>query len=198
LERLQIAEFIYETRALLDAEYTFKHALTHDVAYASVPPDRRRALHARIVAALETIHRDRVGEQIERLAHHALQGGLGEAAVPYLRQAGFKAAARSAYANARTWFEQALSVIETLPESPSTLERGLDIRLDLRPVLVAVRDVRTSLQRMREAEGLAERLDDDRRRGQVYAGLRRHDERVLAPRPAGRGACHRCPSAGYR
>jgi len=169
--RLQMAEFLYETRVLADAEYTFKHALTHEVAYETVPPIRRRVLHARIVAALETIHRDRLGEQIERLAHHALRGELREAAVHYLRQAGLKAAARSAYANARAWFEQALSVLEASPESASTLERGLDIRLDLRPVLVALREIRTSLHRMREAEDLAERLDDDRRRAQVYAGM---------------------------
>ena len=171
LERLQNAAFLYEARVSADAGYTFKHALTHEVAYGSVPPERRRALHARIVAALETKHRDRLGEPIERLAHHALRGELWERAVHYLRQAGLKAAARSAYSDARAWLEQALSVLETLPASPSTLERGVDIRLELRPVLIGVREIRTSLERMREAEALAERLDDDRRRGQVYVGM---------------------------
>lgn len=33
---LQLAEFIYEQPAAGDVEYTFKHALTHDVAYNSV------------------------------------------------------------------------------------------------------------------------------------------------------------------
>jgi hypothetical protein len=31
--------------------------------------DRRRALHARIVEALETLYADRLTEQVERLAH---------------------------------------------------------------------------------------------------------------------------------
>ena len=85
--------------------------------------------------AIETLHRDRLGEHIERLAHHALRGELREKAVDYLRQAGVKAAARSALPDARVWFEQALGVLEALPESPSTLEQGFEIRLELRPVL---------------------------------------------------------------
>ena len=113
--------------------------------------------------------RDRLGEQIEQLAHHALRGELREKAVLYLRQAGTKAAARSALQDARAWFEQALGVLETLPESPSTLEQAFEIRLELRPVLIQLGEVRRVLERLREAEALAERLNDDRRRGQVCA-----------------------------
>ena len=119
--------------------------------------------------AIETLHRDRLGEQIERLAHHALRGEVREKAVPYLRQAGLKAAARSALQDARGWFEQALGVLEALPESPSTLEQGFEIRLELRPVLALLGEVRRALERLREAEALAERLNDDRRRGRVCA-----------------------------
>ena len=53
LARLQSAEFLYETRAASELEYTFKHALTHEVAYASLLPVQRRVLHARIVDVLE-------------------------------------------------------------------------------------------------------------------------------------------------
>ena len=54
LNQLQAAEFLYETRLFPDLEYTFKHALTHEVAYGSLLQERRRALHARIVDAMET------------------------------------------------------------------------------------------------------------------------------------------------
>src|SRR5262249_11492362 len=47
LARLQAAEFLYETSLFPDSEYTFKHALTHEVAYGSLLQERRRALHAR-------------------------------------------------------------------------------------------------------------------------------------------------------
>src|SRR5207248_1251610 len=53
LAHLQAAEFLYETRLFPELAYTFKHALTHDVAYNSLLQERRRALHAHIVEALE-------------------------------------------------------------------------------------------------------------------------------------------------
>src|SRR5262249_58872440 len=80
LGHLQAAEFLYEVNLFPDLEYTFKHALTHDVAYGGLLHERRRTLHARIVAAIEALHHDRLGEQIERLAHHALRGELREKA----------------------------------------------------------------------------------------------------------------------
>ena len=54
LGHLQTAEFLYETGRLPASAYTFKHALTHEVAYGSLLQDRRRALHSRIVEVLET------------------------------------------------------------------------------------------------------------------------------------------------
>jgi len=169
LESLQSAEFLHESGLYPDLEYTFKHALTHEVTYGSFLHDRRRELHARIVEAIETLQPDRLGEDIERLAHHAVRGELREKAVHYLRQAGEKAAARSALPDALGRFEQALSVLEALPERPSTLEQAFEIRLELRAVLFQLGEVRLARERLREAEALAERLNDDRRRGRVAA-----------------------------
>ena len=72
-------------------EYTFKHALTHEVAYGSLLLERRRVLHARIVEALEALAPERVAEQVERLAHHALRGEVWDKAVTYCQQAGDRA-----------------------------------------------------------------------------------------------------------
>jgi class 3 adenylate cyclase/tetratricopeptide (TPR) repeat protein len=171
LMRLQAAEFLYETRLFPGLEYTFKHALTHEVTYGSLLYDRRRALHARIVEAIERCYPDRLSEQAERLAYHALKGELKERAVPYLRQAGLKATARSALHEARAWFEQALGVLEALPESRSTLEQTCDVRFELRPVLIQLSEFRQQLERLREVEAIAERLNDDRRLGRVYAHM---------------------------
>jgi class 3 adenylate cyclase len=46
LTHLQAAEFLYETRLFPEHAYTFKHALTHEVAYRSLLQERRRTLHA--------------------------------------------------------------------------------------------------------------------------------------------------------
>jgi tetratricopeptide (TPR) repeat protein len=170
LDHLQAAEFVHETGLFPDLKYAFKHALTHEVAYSGLLQERRRELHARVVAAIETLHRDRLGEQVERLAYHAVRGELREQAVPYLRQAGRKAAAHS-FPDARAWFEQALEVIASLPESPSSLEQAFEIRLELRPVLAWLGEIRRTLECLREAETLAKRLNDERRRGRVCAAM---------------------------
>jgi tetratricopeptide (TPR) repeat protein len=169
LDHLQAAEFLYETGLFPDLEYSFKHALTHDVTYGGLLKERRRELHARIVETIETLYRDRLGGEIERLAHHAVRGEVLEKAVDYLRQAGLKAAERSALRDARAWFEQALGVLQILPESHSTLEQGFEVRLELRPVLNMLGEVPRTL--LREAEILADRLNDDRRRGQVCSAM---------------------------
>ena len=91
LSQLAAGEFLYEIRLFPTSEYTFKHALTHEVAYGSLLQERRRMLHARIVEALEALEAERLTEHAERLAHHALRGDVWHKAVTYARQAGAKA-----------------------------------------------------------------------------------------------------------
>src|SRR5262249_6689682 len=169
LENLHAAELLYETGLFPDVEYSFKHALTHEVTYGSLLQERRRELHARIVDAIEMRYQDRLGGEIERLAHHARRGDLREKAADYLRQAGRRAAQRSALRDARDWFEQALDVLVALPESRTVLEQAFDVRLELRPVLAQLGEIRLALDRLGEAEALAGRLSDERRQGQVSA-----------------------------
>jgi class 3 adenylate cyclase/tetratricopeptide (TPR) repeat protein len=169
LARLQAAEFLYEARLFPELEYTFKHALTHEVAYGSLLQERRKVLHARIVGAIERSYPDRLSEHVERLAHHAVRGELPDKAVHYLLEAGVRAVARSALEDARAWFEQALGVLETQPQSQTTMELAFGTRLKLRSVLAQLGEMRLTLERLREAEALAERLSDDLRRGQVCA-----------------------------
>src|SRR5256886_8273931 len=97
LAHLQAAEFLYETSLFPARAYTFKHALTHEVAYGSLLHERRRVLHARIVEALEAQAGDRLDDQVERLAQHALRGEVWEKAPAYGRPAGGKAQTRAAY-----------------------------------------------------------------------------------------------------
>jgi tetratricopeptide (TPR) repeat protein len=171
LGHLQAAEFLYETRLFPDLEYTFKHALTHEVAYGSILQERRRTLHARIVEAIERLYPDRLIEQVELLAHHALQGELCEKAVTYLRQAGAKAADRSAHPEAVSYFERVLQALKHLPQNRQTIEQAIDIRIEMRSSLLPLGEQAKILARMREAEALAESLDDQRRLGQVSAYL---------------------------
>ncbi len=169
LAHLQAAEFLYEASLFPELEYTFRHALTHEVAYGSLLQERRRALHARIVEAIEQLYPERLTEQVERLANHAFLAEQWEKALGYLRQAGAKAAARSAHREAVVYFEQALGALLRLPESRDTLQQAIDVRLDLRTSLVPLGEPERTARYLREAEGLARLLDDRRRLGWVSA-----------------------------
>jgi predicted ATPase len=131
LEGCQAAEFLYEMRCFPVREYTFKHALTHEVAYRSLHQERRRTLHARIVEALEALYADRLDEQVERLAHHALRGEVWNKAVTYFRQAGVKAYDRAAFHEAVAAFEQALQALARLAVGDDTNVPAIDLRLAL-------------------------------------------------------------------
>ena len=174
LTHLQAAEFLYETRLFPEIEYTFKHALTQQVAYETLLQERRRALHARIVEALEALAGERGAEQVERLAHHALRGEVWDKALAYCRQAGEKALARSAYREAVGYFEQALSALSHLPETRDSREQAIDLRLALRTALLPSGDFGRVLATLHEAETLATALDDPRRLGQVSVFLAVH------------------------
>jgi DNA-binding NtrC family response regulator/tetratricopeptide (TPR) repeat protein len=169
LARLQAEQFLYEYSVDPEPEYAFKHALTHDVAYTSLPPERRRATHARVLAALEALYVDRLPELIERLAHHALRGEIWEKAMAYGRQAGAKAIARSAYQEAVAYFEQALDALQHFPQQHETVEHAIDLRFELRTALQALGMFERLHDHLRVADTLAQSLDDPGRQGWVAA-----------------------------
>lgn len=171
LEQLIANQLIFRRGTPPDATYTFKHALVQDAAYESLLRARRRAIHASISARLEEDHKANLNEVVELLAHHAQRGELWDKAVTYLRQAGAKAYARSALRESRACYEQALGVLESLPENESTLEQAFEVRLELRTVLTPLGELQRALERLREADVLAEKLNDDHRRGRVSAAL---------------------------
>jgi tetratricopeptide (TPR) repeat protein len=174
LAHLQSAEFLYETRLFPAHAYTFKHALTHEVAYGSLLQERRRALHGRIIDALEALGGDQVAEQVERMAHHALRGEVWEKALVCCRQAGDKALARSAHREAVGYFEQALLALSHLPEQRDTREQAIDLRLALRSALFPSGELGHILAALQEAEALAAALDDHRRLARVCLYLSFH------------------------
>jgi class 3 adenylate cyclase/tetratricopeptide (TPR) repeat protein len=173
LAHLQAAEFLYETSLFPDLEYTFKHALTHEVAYSGVLLERRRALHATILETLERLHADRLGEHAEVLAHHAVRAAIPDKAVRYLREAGAKATARAANQEAVDFLERALALLAELPETRETLSDTLDVRIALGTPLIAVHGPTSPLVEASylAALELVERLDDAARRFLVLWGL---------------------------
>jgi DNA-binding NtrC family response regulator/tetratricopeptide (TPR) repeat protein len=169
LLRLQSAEFLFETSADPELEYSFKHALTHEVAYRSLLPEQRRVLHGRIVDVIERLQPDSPGESTARLAHHAFRGEEWEKAVNYLRQAGAHAASGSAHREAVAYLEHALEALEHLPSSRDTLERAIDLRLHLRTSLSPLGEFGRIFDYLRQAGDLANAVGDRGRLGRVLA-----------------------------
>jgi class 3 adenylate cyclase/tetratricopeptide (TPR) repeat protein len=188
LVHLQAAEFLYESRLFPDLEYTFKHALTHEVAYGGLLHDRRRRLHGAVVDTIESRYADRLGEQTERLAHHAVRAEAWNKAVTYLWQAGRSARARSAYRQAVGFLEQAWTILGRLPESRENTALRIDLLCrDLSDPLNVLTQYGLLVQYLHDAEVLAERADDRARLAEVLARtvlpLRltgRHDQAVKA------------------
>jgi tetratricopeptide (TPR) repeat protein len=174
LTHLQATGFLYETSLFPERVYTFKHALTHEVAYGSLLHERRRVLHSRIVDVLESFGGDQLTEQVERLAYHALQGEVWDKALIYYRQAADKAMAQSAYREAATRFEQSLVALRHLPENRSSMEQAIDVRFALRSALVPLGEYGRSLDELRAAEALAETLADQRQLGRVASYMLQH------------------------
>ncbi|MGH7345362.1 MAG: AAA family ATPase, partial [Candidatus Rokuibacteriota bacterium] len=171
LAHLQAAELLYEASLFPDPEYSFRHALTHEVTYGTLLQPQRRELHAGVVAALERLHGGRLAEHVERLAHHAHRGEVWEKATAYFRQAGVRAALRSGYREALTAFEASLAALAHLPESRDTKIQAVDIRLDSRAALAPLGQYGRILDSMREAEALAREVGDRRRLGLVLSDL---------------------------
>jgi tetratricopeptide (TPR) repeat protein len=169
LIHLHEAEFIYESRFFPDLEYTFKHALTHEVSYGSLLQERRKSLHARIVCTIEQLYADRLSEQVERLGQHALRGVLWEKAARYCRQAGIRALDRSASRESLTHFEQAQAALRELPESRQRTEQLIDVCFDQRNALVALGEFVRLGQIVDEGRELADSIGDQQRVGWALA-----------------------------
>jgi class 3 adenylate cyclase/tetratricopeptide (TPR) repeat protein len=137
LHDLQLAEFIYEQPAVGGVEYTFKHALTQEVAYGSMLQERRRALHEHVAAAIEEISGPRLEDRYSELARHYRQSGNVAKAIEYLRLSGEQAIQRSASPEAIVNLTAAVALIQTLPASVGRDHKELDIQTALGSALTA-------------------------------------------------------------
>jgi tetratricopeptide (TPR) repeat protein len=152
LEELQLAEFIYEQPSAGDVEYTFKHALTHEVAYNSVLTERRKAIHERIGQAIERTSAAQLDDHLAELAHHYRRSGNAAKAIDYIVLAAEQATSRGAHAEARAGLTTGLELLSALPAGAERARREAAIQLALATTLgsPAAQGVEGALQRARE------------------------------------------------
>jgi class 3 adenylate cyclase/tetratricopeptide (TPR) repeat protein len=108
LRELTRREFLYERAGGDEPTFVFKHALTQDVALASILAPRRRELHARAADALTALYPDRLAELAPMLAHHFFHAEAWAAACEHAARAAESAQAAFANREALERYDQAL------------------------------------------------------------------------------------------
>ena len=154
-----------------DATYAFKHALVQDAAYVTMLKSRRRQLHASIAKVLVEQFPMMAENQPEIVARHFTEAGSLSEAIEYWVKAGRLSRARWANREAVKFFQKALHILKTLPQSRETLERAIDLRIDLRASFAPLGEFDRIFTCLREAEGLARTLGDQRRLGRVFVSM---------------------------
>jgi predicted ATPase len=185
LSRLVAAELLYQRGLPPHSTYRFKHALVQEAAYQSLLHRTRQRYHQQIAEVLVTDFPDLAATQPEVLARHYMAAGLPARALPIWRRAGEQALARSAHREATRCLEEALQALQQLPDSRELQEQAVDVRLALRTALRPLDEGQRLLTCLREAETLAESLDDSRRLGHVlsllsmyYYDVRAYDQAI--------------------
>src|SRR2546422_1080128 len=157
LSELKRVELIYQKGGFGELEYVFKHALTQDVAYASLLQSERRRLHALIGAAIEEVYAGRLEERTEELVYHFTRGEVWDKVVRHARVAAERAAALCVDDKAVEFYEIALEALQQTAETPETARAGIDLRLAMRAPLWRAGRLDPLYERFREAEDLATR-----------------------------------------
>jgi len=162
LSNLQLGEFIYEQPAFPEVEYTFKHALTHDVAYNSVLSERRKQLHERAAQAIEALFGSQLENHLSELAHHYSRSGNAPKAVEYLQRASEQAIERSANAEAIAQLTLAIDLLKALPDGPAHTRRETSFQLALGGALAVANPDNPEIERaFSRARELSAQINDD-------------------------------------
>jgi tetratricopeptide (TPR) repeat protein len=168
LDNLQGLELIYEKSLFPELEYVFKHALTQEVAYASLLLKKRKEIHERIGLAIESIYADRLEEHYEVLAYHFSRSDNMEKALQYLKLSGQKAVSNYSNWEAFRFYKQAIRLMDNLPETAERKREKLELCLSTWRPAVMMNYPKGSIAILGEAERLAEELGDEKSLISVY------------------------------
>jgi class 3 adenylate cyclase/tetratricopeptide (TPR) repeat protein len=155
LSHVQAGEFVYEQPAFPEPEYTFKHALTQEVAYQSVLLEKRKLLHERTAQAIEGLYEYRLDEHYGELAHHYSRTDNVRKAVEYLHLSGQQALERSAYDEAARQLDRGLELLAAQPDTRERAAQELPLRITLGRALTVMKGGTTP-----EVEGAYKRARD--------------------------------------
>ena len=165
---LRNTELIYERGFSLDANYIFKHALTHEVAYNSLLIQKRKELHEKTGNAIEDMYPNRIEEFCEVLAHHFSRANNREKASHYLTMAGKKAKEIFATEEAFRFFNEALRCLDEMPKTKTNDERKIDILFDTENIYDAIGKREEQKKVLEAIIDLSKSINDERRLSDGY------------------------------
>jgi predicted ATPase/class 3 adenylate cyclase len=171
LLNLQGLEFIYEKQLFPELEYIFKHALTQEVAYNSLLSKRRRELHGKIGLAIETIYANRLEEFYEFLAYHYTHSDNTAKAMEYLCLANQKAVTASATDAAKGYFDRAMELLDTLPDTEENIERRISLLVNQTNVFFLLLKTQEYQSLLRRYEPLLAKSKNQKLIGAFYSRL---------------------------
>jgi class 3 adenylate cyclase/tetratricopeptide (TPR) repeat protein len=131
LSVLTKSELLYEHGMYPHSTYVFNHALTRDVVYDSILPEKKKKLHNQIAAAMEELYSDNLSDYYGILAEHYLASENHEKAAEALRLAGKRAARKGSLNEAIAHAERRITTLERLPQTDRVEESLIDARMIL-------------------------------------------------------------------
>ena len=139
LARLVDAELLYREGVPPKARFFFKHALIRDTAYQSLLKSSRYLYHQKIAQVLVSRFPETASIQPELVAHHYTEAGALREAVRYWKQAGEKAAKRSANIEATNHLSRGLEILRSLPKTKDRMLQEIELHAALGTPLLATR-----------------------------------------------------------
>jgi predicted ATPase/class 3 adenylate cyclase len=127
LSVLKDSELVYERGIYPQSNYVFKHALTQEVAYNSLLLKKRKEIHQEIGKAIEALYTDRLEEHYELLAYQYASSDKTDKALEYLALANQKAAKLNAMEEAKAYFDEAMKLLDSLPETQENREQRISL-----------------------------------------------------------------------
>jgi predicted ATPase len=162
---------VYVTALAPQREYSFKHVLTQEAVYQTLLRPKREEYHERIGKALEALYPDRLEEYYEVLAYHYGRSGNKDKAVESLDLANQKASRANAMEEAKGYFDEAMLLLDTLPETEHNQHRRIALLVNQKMVMVLLFKFAEYYDLLTCYEAMAVRVRELRLLGAYYARM---------------------------
>ncbi|NIS60249.1 MAG: guanylate cyclase, partial [Proteobacteria bacterium] len=171
LSVLKDSELLFERGIYPQSTYLFKHTLTQEVAYNSLLLKRRKEIHEEIGKAIEALSPDRLEEHYELLAYHYGHSANTDKAVEYLDLANQKAIRINAMEEAKAYFDEAMELLDTLPETEENRQRRISLLVNQVEVFHLLFKFPEYYELLTRYESMAEGLGNPELLGAFYGRL---------------------------